>query len=297
MPVLLKINALKKYRFFSDFKWDNNKCSPFKKFNLIYGWNGSGKTTLCDFFRVIEREKKCAEDSQAEFYISDDFEERGRPISHRNVNELASCLKIFDQDYIRRALRSIDPINHIFAVGEAQIHLLDYVERLKSRKKKLEDARQIQEQLEKQAGAELDTFNTNLARQVRDALGYNQNSYKRQHAWQAICSLKQSKKLSEDDLQKCKDSLSGSEKELINEITVNTLDGEEIEAIKTFIEESPSHKAIEKITNDTILSEWILLGLNIHKEKTARNVFFVKERCQDNDIMIYKITSMNHISL
>lgn len=48
---LCKIKELKGYRFFQNFKWDENNCSLFNQNNLIYGWNGSGKTTLCDFFR------------------------------------------------------------------------------------------------------------------------------------------------------------------------------------------------------------------------------------------------------
>lgn len=34
---------------FNDFQWPHG-TSPFKKFNLIYGWNGCGKTTLMRLF-------------------------------------------------------------------------------------------------------------------------------------------------------------------------------------------------------------------------------------------------------
>ena len=51
MYSLRKIKELKKYRFFQNYKWDEDDCKLFKKYNLIYGWNGCGKTTLCDFYR------------------------------------------------------------------------------------------------------------------------------------------------------------------------------------------------------------------------------------------------------
>ena len=54
MISLLKIKEINGYRFFNQFRWDEQKCKPFVENNLIYGWNGSGKTTLCDFFKEIE---------------------------------------------------------------------------------------------------------------------------------------------------------------------------------------------------------------------------------------------------
>jgi len=54
MLYLRKIKELKGYRFFQDYRWDENSCKLFAQNNLIYGWNGSGKTTLCDFFKDLE---------------------------------------------------------------------------------------------------------------------------------------------------------------------------------------------------------------------------------------------------
>ena len=37
MYSLRKIKELKNYRFFKDYKWDEDDCKLFKKYNLIYG--------------------------------------------------------------------------------------------------------------------------------------------------------------------------------------------------------------------------------------------------------------------
>nr|WP_225750868.1 AAA family ATPase [Pseudoclavibacter sp. Marseille-Q3772] len=50
--MIRKIARLKDYRFFRDFKWDND-VPDLKRISLIYGSNGTGKTTLASLFSEL----------------------------------------------------------------------------------------------------------------------------------------------------------------------------------------------------------------------------------------------------
>lgn len=66
---LTKIKLLKNFRFFQDYKWDENGLSLFQKYNIFYGWNGSGKSTLCDFLKRLENKEAFTEGEQFELHF------------------------------------------------------------------------------------------------------------------------------------------------------------------------------------------------------------------------------------
>ncbi len=53
--MIKKINHLKKFGCFDDFKWTDD-LPPFNKTNILYGYNGSGKTTLSNMFYLLSKE-------------------------------------------------------------------------------------------------------------------------------------------------------------------------------------------------------------------------------------------------
>ena len=52
--MIKKINKIKDFGIYSDYRFAREHTPEFKKYNLIYGWNYSGKTTLSRIFRSFE---------------------------------------------------------------------------------------------------------------------------------------------------------------------------------------------------------------------------------------------------
>ncbi|MGE4312488.1 AAA family ATPase [Desulfovibrio sp.] len=278
MPVLLKIAKLKNYRFFSDFKWENDCCLFNKQFNLIYGWNGSGKTTLCDFFKEIEKGKPCPSGAQAEFLISDDFPDTSprRKITHASTAELAKSLKVFDQNYIDDTFAGIDPIKHIVAVGKEQIHLLDNIDKWRKRRDfviKYKNNHTLKiDKLNKAIGDK----KSEIAKRVREHLGYPQSSFTKNHVDKQLQILAAPCTLSTDEIHKTLAEISGESREHIASIAIDTFDMSTANDIANILSESPSSIIIDDLANNSNINKWVEDGLALHEEQASSTCLFCR---------------------
>lgn len=93
MEKLVKINSIKNYRFFQEYKRDT-ELTFFKKNNIISGWNGSGKSTLGDFFHMIEK-GLLEVSSKFELSLQEENNKEKR-YSDANINDLKNRFKKSD---------------------------------------------------------------------------------------------------------------------------------------------------------------------------------------------------------
>ena len=69
--MIKKINKIKIFGIYNNYRFSNENTPEFKKFNLIYGWNYSGKTTLSRIFRSFELKDFSSGFESSEFEIED----------------------------------------------------------------------------------------------------------------------------------------------------------------------------------------------------------------------------------
>lgn len=82
--MITKINKIKDFGIFKDFKW-NSDIDAFKKDNLIFGWNYSGKTTLSMLFQNLEFKSKDKYFPGSEFEINIDNAGTSQNINQNNL--------------------------------------------------------------------------------------------------------------------------------------------------------------------------------------------------------------------
>lgn len=86
---ITKITEVAELGTFSNFTWNDQKCSEFKQYNFIYGWNYSGKTTLSRLFRCLECGKPHPNYPGMRFKIETDDK---KTITEKNVRDGAGLL-------------------------------------------------------------------------------------------------------------------------------------------------------------------------------------------------------------
>src|SRR5690554_2838402 len=146
--MITKINRLKGFGIFEDFKW--NGLGSFKKKNLIYGWNYSGKTTFSKLFQNLEFKDKNRNFQGAEFEIIITKEETSSSHSQDDIENFDFEVKVFNAEYIKRVFTwdipnsDIEPIS--FYLGDPSGELdkkIKHLDRKVSQLKNIRDNRYL----------------------------------------------------------------------------------------------------------------------------------------------------------
>lgn len=168
---LRKIKELKKYRFFQDYKWDENACKLFDKNNLIYGWNGSGKTTLCDFFKDLENGALSDDEASCVLMFEDSTSNQTKSITQTSLGSIPYVFKVFNQNYIQENI-SQDTVKHIFTVGKEQADKLAEAKKLRTFAVQQSAAVKKLSSEHTSLLQEVDRFKTTKAKTIKDAANY-----------------------------------------------------------------------------------------------------------------------------
>ena len=108
--MLKKIETIKKFGVFDDFKWNDEvrgnggSVQCFKDINIIYGRNYSGKTTLSRIIRSLETGQV------PEGYEAGSFDLKftdGSNISQNDLVGHGKTVRVFNEDFVRKNLRFI----------------------------------------------------------------------------------------------------------------------------------------------------------------------------------------------
>lgn len=262
MHRLIKISGLSGFRFFNDFKWDEDNCKLFERYNIVYGWNGSGKTTLCDFFRCLETQT-VEPDVKVSMIFGDAIAKKNEVFSHNRLNNLPSQFRVFHGNYIRESISEVDSIKHIFAVGANQ-------------RERVEEAKVLKNELEQKAVSlrdkqrrlaimteDFETMKTKRASSIKTTANLS-SAYNKNKFYASCLSSHQYSKITKEEYQKAQVEIRAELRESIAPFDINRSMILFDENIESLLEDSPINRTIDTLVNNPEIGQWVAKGLIIH---------------------------------
>lgn len=262
--MIVRINKVKYFGLFKDFKWNSN-IPTFNQYNLIYGWNYSGKTTLSRIFRCIELKELHSDFQNAEFELIDDENNR---ITHDNLDKSSYQFRVFNTDFTEENLHwDSQEAEPIFILGKTDIELQ------KETAQRKQEIEHLMNEINNK-GKEISMLNkyledklTNKAREL-DRIKPPYDRRKLKSSLETIKSDDPEKYcLSQQAVQKSLETLRASPKDKLSEISIETLPQNKIVEIEGILDRTVVSQFIERLKNDPELNDWVRKGLDLHKGK------------------------------
>lgn len=287
MYYLRKVKEIKGYRFFKDYKWDEDACKLFNQYNLIYGWNGSGKTTLCDFFKDLEHGSISCKDASCSLLFEDSTNRQTKTITQATLNSAPYAFKVFHQSYIQENI-SQDNVKHIFTVGKEQAEKL-------AEAKRLRDLASNQEALVNQTSSdynnlirEFEQMKTAKAKTIKDTANYS-NAYNKNRYYEAHQALSKKITLSKDEYQSAVAAIHARQLEAIQYVFPTFIQSSVKEYICGILSQTPVNNTIDALKKDISLSNWVEQGLSLHDKKRSTVCLFC-----GNDISLNRFEELRN---
>lgn len=270
---LRKIKELKGYRFFQDFKWNEDNCTLFNQYNIIYGWNGSGKTTLCDFFKELEVGQLSNPDVNFSLLFEDTVLGINNVITQNKLGTIPYIFKVFHQNFIQENISTVDNIKHIFSVGKEQKEKIDVVKQLKSELNEQQvRVNKLKIELKEQI-AEFEQFKSEKAKIIKNAAKYT-NAYNKKKFYFAYQELTRRYILPDYEYQKALAAIRAEKRPVISLFKINFIQPTVKEFISGILKETPVNATIEALKNEPPVSDWVEHGLSLHEEKNSAICLF-----------------------
>lgn len=272
MLSLRKIKELNGFRFFQNYKWDENDCKLFNQNNIIYGWNGSGKTTLCDFFKELETGTISGEEATFTLMFEDSDSGQMKNITQKSVGSLHYAFRVFHQDYIQENIRQ-DNVKHIFTVGKEQAEKINEI-------KKIRAEATLQEASVKRLSSEyselfedIDRFKTQKAKIIKEASNYS-SSYNKNKYYAAHQALSDKKILSDTEYQKVLAAIRENPLGILQFSFSSFIQPTVKDYICNILNQTPVNNTIDALAKDAVASKWVEQGLELHDNKRSTVCLF-----------------------
>lgn len=271
MYQLKKLLSLKGYRAYSNYSWD--KTTPeFRWANVLFGWNATGKSSFADF--LMELGSKDGHAASVSYDLL--FQNEDRQTIHLTEKNGAlpdRSIVVYDQNYVERNIENVDPLKHIFAVGEEHIDAIDKRNRLLD-EIKVKDA-QVQallikkETLNKRNEQILSKHASFIKNELVLGNYYNRNVFSKEY---------------EDE--KSKVLLSGAEYPVVRSTALSAtlpilnalpdlfVINEFHSYIFGLLSTQPVIKAISELNEHPELADWAFKGIELHEKYVSTNCFF-----------------------
>ena len=272
MYSLRKIKELKRYRFFQNYKWDEDNCKLFKKYNLIYGWNGCGKTTLCDFYRDLEA--GILSEEGALFSLMFESTASGNVFIDQNkIGTIPYRFKVFHQNYIQENIGDVDAVKHIFSVGKEQAARIGDVKQMRADAKAQEaKVKRIETELETLIH-DFERFKTAKARDIKENAIYT-NAYNKNKFYDAHQRLTHKKELSYSDYQTALTAVRAQMMPQVQLFEISFIQPTVKEYIADILRQTPVNNTIEYLKQDAAIGDWVETGLSLHDESKSEVCLF-----------------------
>lgn len=273
MLSLFKIKEINGYRFFNQFRWDEQNCKPFTQNNIIYGWNGSGKTTLCDFFRELEVGELSDQNASFSLMFENSNGSGFTTIQRRQLGSIPYRLRVFYQEYARDNITEVDSVRHIFAVGKKQKEIIDELHALK--KQERDQIANLKKQkgdlnIQKQSFEQL---KTSKAKQIKNAANYSQ-AYNKNAFYSAYKQLDKVMLLSDNEYQNALSAIHAEKRNTIPVLATSFIQPTVKDYIYKILLETPINATIEALKKDPPVSVWVEQGLQLHRSRETETCFF-----------------------
>lgn len=163
--MILRINRLRQFGIFADY--NGSGIQQFGKYNLIYGWNGTGKSTLSNVFSCLESRSLIPRFSGAHFSIALDDE---TTLTEENIATSQLNIHVFNQRFIQENIDWDRSVKSILLIAKEKI---DDLQTLETKKKTLDErqkatnAKEVEIRTRSEA---LDKFLTSAAKKMKTGL-------------------------------------------------------------------------------------------------------------------------------
>lgn len=270
---LRKITELKDFRFFRDYKWDENNCRLFDRNNIVYGWNGSGKTSLCDLFRELEIGQLSNNNTRFTLLFQDEQTGKNGLITQSNLNIIPYTFRVFHQDYIRENIEKIDQVKHIFSIGKEQKDRIGEIQNLREKLIVQETTIKEMKQTLESEQQSFEKFKVENAKAIKDAAVYT-NAYNKNKFYQAYQHLERRSILPDDEYQKMLAAVRAEPRPIITSVRTRFIQPTVIEYINAILSETPVNITIESLKQDAAVNGWVEQGLDIHERRGISTCLF-----------------------
>lgn len=281
--MIICINRLKQFGIFTDF--NGSKIQKFGRYNLIYGWNGTGKSTLSNLFSCLELRSLIPRFSAAQFSIA---LEDGSAITEETLPASQLNIHVFNQRFVRENIDWDKSVKSILLIAKEKIDDLQKLDKLKmelqakkkSHEEKLNDVKKQREALEK--------FLTNAAKKMKlglQAIDTSDNYY-----------LNYDRRKLSSFIQNNSDAIAQAESVLPDEMVIDLTNAAKPDQLPSIIFTSAAieldyfkkaagrirdligttavNQAVQRLTDNPDIRDWVQTGLEIHKRHDSASCEF-----------------------
>ncbi|MEO1785152.1 AAA family ATPase, partial [Thermodesulfobium sp. 4217-1] len=267
-----KINSIRSFGQFTEFDWDEN-LSQFENYNFFYGWNYSGKTTLSRIFRSIEKRQLHKDYQNSTFSLE---LENNQKLTDKNIDNNYP-IRVFNEDFIEDNFEwnnenaGIDPV---LILGEESKELDKQLKQKQKEEEVKKEDKSNYENEKNQKERDLQNKLTAKASEIRSILSItNSKEFDRNALEKKIEQIKENfseKILYDNKLENLRDVIVSQKSDVIS-LSMISLDfklGQYINDIKKILNNKvTAQKIIEKLNQNTRLSEWVKEGIDLHKNE------------------------------
>lgn len=281
--MIVRINRLKQFGIFNDF--NGTKIQTFGKYNLIYGWNGTGKSTLSNLFSCFELRSLVPRFSAGQFSIA---LEDGSTITETTLPSSQLNIHVFNQRFIHENIDWDKSVKSILLIAKEKIDDLQKLEKLKGElqsKKKSYDEKISDVKKQREA---LDKFLTNAAKKMKLGLqavdtsdSYYLNYDRRKLSafiQQNSAEIFKAESVLPDD--KIIDLTNAAKPDQLPSITFasTAIEPDYFKKaairLRDLIGTTAVNQAIQRLTDNPDIREWVQTGLEIHKQHDSQSCEF-----------------------
>ena len=276
-----RISKLDDLGLFRQFSW-SNELPDFERYNLIYGWNGTGKTTLSRLLRDLELGRSPKEGKAVLRIDNDD-------IHSENFEQWNGQIRVFNRDFVDNSVMRVDDENipPIFVLGSENVEKQRELENLKKARQNVNSKLDSVEGNKVSAENRLDSFCVDRAKIIKDTLRsdrarhydhYNKSNFKSDAEKMIDAGNFSEKHLDDRSRKQLLDSYRTTLKDKIQPINYIFPDLKEMtERIKEILEITVLAATVDKLTDDTDLSNWTRTGLKLHQERKSEQCLFCNQ--------------------
>lgn len=265
MTRIKKIKTIKNLGIYNNFHWPLG-LKDFKRYNVIYGWNGSGKTTLSKLFEATRSGGGHPDYPNLQYTIEDEDSK----IINQNQS-LGTEIKVFNTCFIADNVNFDNQSSKTISVylGKENRELIEAIKKdgnlLKTQQEEIVSKEKILEALKKERGEKFTEIARTISQDIRQAIVRN---YNRQTAIVKYNQLTETDHIvSEEELNRLRESVSQNIMDVIPEISINTEVFENFNgAIDELLNKTVIAVIISRLKENADISEWVEKGLALHSK-------------------------------